>query len=233
MSLKKLSLILITLFITSFAFAQKLANKQLTLLDYNLSISDDIVKELAGLESYVDGIKTYNDPGNNKLEAIFVHVIYYTLKEKMEEQLAVEILPINTFLRKVKYDDYGYPKTNIRKAMKKGYSKYYFKVDAEIESLTEKERKENPDRFKDIDYPVTIPQITLSVTLYNKDGVVPIFKWVGISEPKYPLEINEYLLKGFDNSQMEVLPAEKQQKDNMYLIMDRSIHTVIQRYSEK
>lgn len=233
MRYKNIFLIILVSFLINTSYGQKLENKQFTLLSYNLNISDDITDELSELESYVDGIKTYNDPGNNKLEAIFVHIIYFTLKEKMEEQLGVEILPINTFLRKVKYDDYGYPKTNIRTALKKGYSKYYFKVDAKVESITESKKKENADQFEGIDHPVIIPQITLNITVYNKEGVVPIFKWEGSSESKYPLAIDEYLLKGFDNKEMEVLPAEDQQKDNIYLVLDRAIHAVIHRYFEK
>lgn len=230
---KRFLLIIPILFLSTLVFAQKIANKQFSLIDYNLSISENFVKELSSLESYIDGIKTYNDPGNNKLEAIFVHVIYFTLKEKFEEQLKVEILPINTFLRKIKYDDYGYPETNMRAALKIGYSKYYFKVDAVIESITEDHKKESPETFKDINYPVIIPKLSITVTLFNSDGVVPIDKWISGAVSRYPLPINEYLLKGFDNTQMEVSPLEDNQEDNIYLMLDRTIQGVIQDYYNK
>jgi len=214
-------------------FSQKVANKQFTLIDYDLTITKDVVEELSSLESYIDGIETYNDPGNNKLEAIFVHIIYFTLKEKFEEELEMEILPINTFLRKVKYDDYGYPKTTIRDAMKKGYSKYYFKLNAEIESLTEETMEEDTLMYKDIDYPVIFPKISLEVIVYNKDGIIPVDKWISSSTSRYPLAINEYILKGFDNKEMEVLPFEEQQQDNFFLMLDRAISGVIQDYRNK
>jgi hypothetical protein len=230
---RRLFLISVVSLLSFSVYSQKVANKQFTLLDYDLTISKEIAKEISSLESYIDNIKTYNDPGNNKLEAILVHIIYFTLKEKFEEQLMMEILPINTFLRKVKYDDYGYPKTTIRDALKKGYSKYYFKLETNLESLTEKTTKEDTLMYKDIDYPTIFPQLTIQITLYNKDGVLPVDKWNGTSEARYPLPINEYLLKGFDNTQMEVLPLDDNQDDNLFLILDRAIQNVIQDYHNK
>jgi hypothetical protein len=229
---KVLVIVLFSLFTTNL-FSQKVANKQFSLIDYDLTITKEIGSELSSLESYVDGIETYNDPGNNKLEAIFVHIIYFTLKEKFEEELEMEILPINTFLRKVKYDDYGYPITTIRVALKKGYSKYYFKLNAKIESLTQETMKEDTLMYKDIDYPTIYPKLTLEVILYNKDGVIPVDKWLGTATPRYPLPIDEYILKGFDNKEIEVLPFDEQQADNFYLMLDRAIYGLIQDYRNK
>jgi len=230
---KRIFLILFVALLSSNVFSQKVANKQFALIDYDLSISKDMETELSSLESYIDGIKTYNDPGNNKLEAILVHIIYFTLKEKLEEQLMMEILPINTFMRKVKYDDYGYPRTTIRDALKKGYSRYYFKLEAKVESLTEEKMKNDTTMYKDIDYPSIFPQINIHVTIYNKDGVLPVDKWIGTSTARYPLPINKYLLKGFDNKQMDVLPLKENQDDNLFLILDRAIQNVIQDYHTK
>lgn len=224
-----LLLVIITLLATV-TFAQKVKNKQFTLISYNLNISKDFEEELSGLESFIDNIKTYNDAGNEKLKAILVHVIYYKLKEDFEDELEMEILPINTFMRNVKYDDFGYPNASIREALRKGDSKFYFKIDVNLESLTKKKRDEDPDAFKDIDYPVTYPQLSIEITLYNNEGIIPVAKWVGITTPKYPLAIDEYLLKGFDNTEMKILPPEDQQKDNLFLMLDRAIHNAIQDY---
>lgn len=223
---------LITLLVTNLS-AQYIKNKQFTLFNYNLSVSKDFVEEIAELESFVDDIKTYNDPGNDKLNAILVHIIYYNLKDKLAQELEIEILPINTFMREVKYDDYGYPNTKIRDAIQKGDSKYYFKVEVHMKSITKKKREESPELFEDIDYPVTYPELTITITVNNKEGIIPIAKWNGSTTPKYPLAINEYLLKGFDNTDMVIQPAEEQQKDNLYLMLDRAIYNTIQDYYNK
>ena len=230
---KRYFLLIAIMIIALSVSAQKVKNKQFSLFSYNLNISDDIVEELAELESFIDDIKTYNDPGNDKLQAILVHIIYYTLKEKLDNELEMEILPINTFMRKVKYDDYGYPNTSVRDAIKKGYSKYFFKVKVNIESLTKDKQKENPEIFEELDYPAIFPQMTIEITIFNKEGVIPVDKWVGTTTARYPLPVNEYLLKGFDNTQMEVQSIEKQQADNFYLMLDRAIHNAIQDYHTK
>lgn len=233
MSTKRLVLFFLTvLFVTNIS-AQNIKNKQFSLYSYDLNISKDFVEEIADLESFIDGIKTYNDPGNDKLDAILVHLIYYNLKDRLSQELEIEILPINTFMREVKYDDYGYPNTNVRDAIQKGDSKYYFKVEAQLESITKKKRDESPELFENIDYPVTYPELTITVTINNKEGVIPIAKWIGTTTPKYPLAINEYLLKGFDNTEMIVQPAEELQKDNLYLMLDRAIYNTIQDYYNK
>jgi hypothetical protein len=233
MQAKRYFLLAIIVLFTSTLFGQNIKNKDFSLFSYELSISKDLVEELSDLESFVDGIKTYNDPGNEKLKAIFVHTLFYSLKDNLQNELELEILPVNSFMREVKYDDFGYPKTNIREALKKGFSRFYFKVEVEFESLTKDKREENAELFEDIDYKVTYPQINISITVYNNQGVIPVAKWNSSSTAKYPLAINNYLLKGFDNTEMIILPAEEQQTDNIYLILDRAIHNTIQDYYNK
>ena len=85
---------LITLLVTNIS-AQNIKNKQFTLFNYNLNISKDFVEEISKLESFIDDIKTYNDPGNDKLDAILVHIFYYNLKDKLVQELEVEIHEVN------------------------------------------------------------------------------------------------------------------------------------------
>lgn len=228
--MKKYLLLSVITLISFCLSAQNITNKQFSLIGYDLDISKDITEELSDLEDFIDNIKTYNDPGNDKVRAIFEHIIYYTLKDKLQNELEMEVLPINTFMRSVKYDDYGYPTTSIRDALRKGDSKFYFKVDVKIESLTDDQRKDNPELFENIDYPVTFPQMTMEIIIYNNEGIIPVAKWDGTATAKNPLPINEYLLKGFDNTTMNILPAEKNQADNFYLMLDRVIYNTIQDY---
>jgi len=226
----KVYFILSMFMLFSFALnAQNIKNKQFSLISYDLTISNDFEEEITELQTFIQDIKTYNDLGSeNKLKAVLIHTIYYTLKEKLEAELEMEILPINTFMRNVKYDDFGYPDANIRQALRKGDSRFYFSLDVKLEAITKDKREESPELFENRDYPVVYPTLSIEITVYNNEGIIPVAKWIGSTTPKYPLAINEYLLKGFDNTEMEVLPAEENQTDNLYLMLDRAIYNTIQ-----
>lgn len=224
----KFIIVVLLIFLIGSATGQNIKNKQFTLFSYNLTIDKDFAEEISTLEPFIETIKTYNDPGNEKLKAVLVHIIYYTLKENLEKELEIEILPINTFMREVDYDDYGYPDANIRTALRKGDSRFYFKVEATLGTFTKDKLEVSPDLFEQVEKPFTYPQLTIDITVYNDEGIIPVANWIGIATPKYPLTINSYLLKGFDNTEMEILPPEDQQKDNLYLMLDRAIHNAIQ-----
>ncbi|MFP4023556.1 MAG: hypothetical protein ACLFVR_03440 [Thiohalospira sp.] len=213
--------------------AQNLANKQFSLINYNLDISKEIRSELSELDPLINSIKTYNDPGNDKIKAILIHTIYFTFKEVIERDLEIEILPINTFMRDVKYDDYGYPETSIRRALRKGYSQYYFKIDVKIESITKQKKSENSDKYQNIDNTTTYPQIKINMVIYSKDGIIPVYNLTGTAVATNPLQVNQYLLNGFDNTIMDISPPGKQQADNIYTIFYRATKNLIQDYLNK
>ena len=96
--------------------------------------------------------------------------------------------------------------------------------------MTKSKKDEDPTLFEKYNYPVIYPEMTIEITVFNNEGVIPVSKWIGTSTPQYPLPVNDYLLKGFDNKEMVILPAEDHQDDNLYLMLDRAIHNTIQNY---
>ncbi|MEE4196232.1 MAG: hypothetical protein V2I54_01185 [Bacteroidales bacterium] len=210
--------------------AQNIAHKQFSLIGYNLELSKDIRSELIELDPFISEIKTYNDPGDDKLKAILVHTLFFTFKEIIERDIELEILPTTTFMNDVKYDDYGYPTTSIRKALRKGYSHYYFKLDIKIESMDQKRREENPERYEDINYTTTYPRATIHMTIFSKDGIIPVYNLMGTAIATKPLPVNDYILKGFDNTEMNIAQPGEQQADNIYTVFYRATKNLIQDY---
>ncbi len=226
--MKKLLIFTLILILSiSQSFSRDIRNKQFSLFEYHFEISDNFKEEISSLSSYLNNIKTYKNPGNDQLKAVLIHNIYYSIEEALEEQLEIEILPVNSFQNNVKYNDYGYPKTSISKALRKGYSKYYLKIIVKIESLTEEKRKSNPELFEDINETVIIPQISIDITVFNNEGIIPVDKWIGIASSDKPLVIDNYFIKGFDNSDNEL---EKNTKDNLSSIKDKAINQMIQNF---
>ncbi|MGE0089225.1 MAG: hypothetical protein AB7S50_07095 [Bacteroidales bacterium] len=228
----KYAVLVIVLFILSLSSlnAQKIANKQFSLLSYDLAISNDLAEELKDLDSYVKSIKVYNTPESDKLKAVFIHNLFYTITDELKHDLSIEILPVNTFLNKVKYDIYGYPQTSIQQAMRKGNSAYYFKLQVKLESNTKKLSQEKPDLFKDLTYKTIVPVVTINITVYSKQGVLPVDTWNGTYTTEIPLEINEYLLLGFDNKDIESPTDEANPLNNFYYILHKAIDNLIQDY---
>jgi len=219
------------LFLNSFSsFSQKIANKQFSLISYELSISNELAGELKDLETYVKGIKVYNTPESDKLKAVFIHNIFYTITDELKKDLSIDILPINAFLTKVKYDNYGYPQTGIQDAIRKGNSAFYFKLQVKLESNTKKKSQENPNQFKDLAYKPIIPVISINITVYSKEGVLPVDNWIGTSTTEIPLEINEFLLLGFDNKDIELPVDQENPLTNFYFILHKAIDNLIQDY---
>lgn len=222
--------LLITLVSLSSLFGQKIANKQFALISYDLSISNELADELKDLDSYIKGIKVYNTPESDKLKAIFVHTLFYTITDELKKDLSIDILPINAFLNKVKYDIYGYPQAGIQDAIRKGNSAYYFKLQVKIESNTKKLSQEKPDQFKDLATKVIVPIININITVYSKEGVLPVDTWIGTSTTEIPLEINEYLLLGFDNKDIELPDDKENPMNNFYNLLNKAIDNLIQDY---
>jgi len=225
-----LILTLISVLTINISLSRDIRNKQFSLFNYNFEISDAFREEISNLTSFINNIKTYKNPDNDQLKAVLIYNIYYSIEEALEEQLEIEILPVNSFQNDVTYNDYDYPKTTIRKALRKGYSKYYFKVHVKIESLTDEKRKTNPELFENINEPVIIPQITIDITVFNNEGIIPVDKWIGTASTETPLAIDKYLFAGFDNSDDTIT---NNKKENLSSIRDKATNQLIQNFLNK
>ena len=178
-----------------FSFAQTITNEQFALLKYKLEISDDFREDLEPLKNFIKNTEVRAEKKEDKLKAIMVHHIYYHLVERFEEDLDVDVIPRNTFGDDARYDDYGYPKLGIGKALRKGSVPFYFKVDVDIKSKTE-ERIDNDPELKEIDKDIFFPHFITKVTIYNDEGIIPVEKWKAEKITYEPVYINKRLFRG-------------------------------------
>mgnify|MGYP006297314311 CR=1 FL=1 len=131
--MKRLVLLSACIFFAAVASAQNYTNKQFALINYNLKITDAFRSDLKHLDDYIHNLEVHNKKAKDKLKAMMIHHLYYNMTPHLERKLEISILPINSFMQEVKYDDYGYPKASIRRAMRKGDSPYYFKAKVVID----------------------------------------------------------------------------------------------------
>lgn len=173
--------------------AQNYTNKQFALIKYDVKITDAFRSDLQNLKDYISNAELHNKNADDRLKALLIHHLYYNMTPMLEEKIQMSILPINSFMQKIKYDEFGYPRASISKALRKGDSPFYFKVEMVLDSKTEEKREKNPDLPGNI----TFPHYTIDITIYNNEGILPVDRWHGESKAKEPIKTNKQLFGSF------------------------------------
>ena len=234
--MKRLIFITLILIIgANITFAQNITNKQFALIKYELKIADEFRKDLEPLRGFIENTEVRTKNKEDKLKSIMVHYIYYHLKERFEKNLDIDIIPRNSFGDKAKYNEYGYPRIGIGKALRKGSATFYFKVEVNIKSKTE-ERIENDPKLKEIDENIFFPYIITKVTIYNDEGIIPVAKWKGEKITYKPVYINKRLFRGFVDDydlppKPELEEGEKEQK-SLFDMYDETLSEMITSFLE-
>lgn len=184
--MKKILFSALFIFLAAVTLAQNYTNKQMALIHYTLKISETFREEVRPLQGYLQSVEVHNKDADDRLKAVLIHHLYYNLTPQIERQLEVSILPINSFMQAVKYDKFGYPSTSIGRALRKGDSPFYFKLDVTLDSRTEEKKEAQPDLPDGKIFPI----FTIDITVFNDEGIIPVDKWHGeaTAEEGMPVE---------------------------------------------
>ncbi len=106
-------------------------------------------------------------------------------------------------LGKIKYDDYGYPNTNIQKAIKLADTKYFLKIDASIEN-NNTESKKNEDIFK--------PKVKITLSIYNKYGFLPLGTSESSATTENAVRISPEFISGMNFVDASILKSQIQKR---------------------
>jgi hypothetical protein len=191
--MKKLVLFTLLIVLAVGASAQRFANKQFVLIDYELNITDEFREDLNPVKGFYNNAEVHNKEAEDRLKALFIHNLYYTMKRQLERKMELSILPINSFMNEFKYNEFGYPKGSINKAIRKGDFPYYFKVKITFDSQTKEKKENDPGLSGDITFPV----IHLKITVFNDEGIIPVTKWDSMYRHQEPLNVQPELFKGW------------------------------------
>ena len=202
------SMVLLT--VSSFTFAApktpKYRNKQAALFSYVLSYDQTMQEQLNKHITLFEA-----DPKVDPIEKALRNRIYYLFKDRMEKEIGLSFLPIESFQNAINYDEFGFPSDNIGKAIRVGNSKLYYKLEIKVSSSPEigsgysaarqkknskKEamaEKVDPNNFK--------PSISIVITIFNNKGIIPIDKFQGIGNANEVLPTDVTLLDGLVNEE--------------------------------
>jgi hypothetical protein len=202
MRIKFISLLYFLLSITVNSFCQKFAKSQFTLFSYDVSVSDRVKSELSSLEGYIN-----YKPGEkqDKVEGMLTHGFYEMTNNILTDTLNIFILPVSSMTDKAKYNAYGYPDINIRKAIKLADTKFYLKIGASFENAVPEKKTKAGDKdiFK--------PKVIVRIDIYNKEGYMPIQSSVGSAESMNSIEITPGFIAGMkfvDDSIVKIKNSE-------------------------
>lgn len=230
---KYIILTLLNVFLAVALYGQNIVNKQFSLLNYDLNLTTEFREDLQSLEPFFSSVEVHNKDSDDRLKAIMIHHIYYHVKENLEEDLEINILPINTFMQEVKYNDFGYPKTHINKALRVGDSRYYFKLDVTFDSMTEERKKNDPKLQGNIIF----PHITIDITVYDDNGVIPVDKWHGEKITYKPYEINKRFFRQFvkdtEIPSKPQLEENEEEQESLFQLYDAALNDLIINFLEK
>jgi hypothetical protein len=188
--------------------AQNFTDKQFALINYELEITDEFRKDMKPLKKFIKKVEVHNKDTDDKLKALMVHHFYYHLAEQLEKHAEIDIIPINTFMQEVKYDEFGYPKSNISKILRIGDSHFYFKLKILVDSKTEEKKKNDPKLRGDISFPA----ITIDINVYNDEGIIPVDRWKGTKIAYKPFEVNERFFRTL--AKEDQLPPKPKNTEN-------------------
>lgn len=188
----------------------KYKNKQLALFSYNMSVDQIMVTELNKHLALFE-----KDEKVDPIEKALRNRIFDLIKNRLESEIGLSILPIESFQDAISYNKFGFPSDNIGRAIRVGNSKNYFKIDVTITTATE---GSNPDKTK--------PTVSITVTIFNNKGIIPMDKFQGVGTAKEFISTNAALVDGLVNNE----PFEE--KNNLMNIVNEAVSDLIINFLE-
>ena len=225
-----LSTILLSILISENALAQKYRKKEVSVISFKLNINNDYRGKIDAFSSY------FNEPKNknaNRVDNLIIYTAWDLISEKLRNEVGMIILPLDAYGNKFSYDVYGFPDVGINKALNKGQSKYYIKIDVEIgpEVSAKYITKSQPDsanqiiQLKDDEFK---PKVTVNMTIYSDKGIIPVANCIGEANAERVLTIDKSFFDGIINSD------ENTDKSTLFnLLKEASRKLIISVYSNK
>lgn len=201
----------------------RIKNKQLALIAFDFTVHSTVRGKMLpyeGLFPLLPSRLSSGDPIFFRLKSY----CYESFQRQAERNLRCILMPLNTFGHEWKYDEYGFPDTNIELAQRRGDAKYYLKLEMDVLASPESGLgfasgpKEKTD-LRPKDY--LRPEIKFKLTLYKKRGVVPYAVFESDYQWETPVLLQPTMLDGLVNTQV------RNDRTTVREILDMGISAII------
>lgn len=211
---KLLALFLLLLVISPFnAGSINYRNKHLALIAFNVTISPQMMVHLTSLESSFPEVKNHK---TNKIIKRIKDITWILLEDRLEREIGLYLYPVNIYGNQFDYDEYEFPNTSINKAIRRGNSKFYLRVDLNIEfenvstptgyGSTPRQRRDTSSTATEEPLPEPKPRIVFNITTYSEKGVIPVDKFLGQAKGNEHWVFDSNFLNGLVNDQFSEDP---------------------------
>jgi hypothetical protein len=179
-------------------------DKAITLISFDVNINSETKRFLAKFENL---FQSTSKPDADKIISRIKDLAWGTFVDTIQDNVGMIILPLNTLDSSIGYDVYGFPSVNIGKAQKKGTSKYFMKIDLQIGPEPTQPigtiKKDTSSQFIKLKEGEIRPMVTIIVTTYSNNGILPIGKYTGSALSPYAWEANnDTILDGMVNENL-------------------------------
>lgn len=225
-----LSIILGCVVTSESSLAQKFRKKEVSLISLKLNINSDYRTKVDAYSGY------FNEPKNknaNRVDNQIIYTAWDIISEKLRNEVGMILLPLDAYGNKFTYDSYGFPDVGINKALNKGQSKYYIKIDIEFgpELSAKYITKSQPDSANQIIHLKSDeikPKLTINLTIYSDKGIIPVANCVGEATSDEIITLDKPFFDGIINNDID--PS----KNTLYNLIEKaSKKLIISVYSSK
>ncbi len=224
------SILLLSIITSESTFAQKYRKKEVSIISFKLNISADYRSKVDAFSGY------FNEPKNknaNRVDNQIIYTAWDLISEKLKNEVGMILLPLDAYGNKFTYDNYGFPDVGINKALNKGQSKYYAKIDIDFgpEFSAKYITKSQPDSANQIIHlkdDEIKPKVTINLTIYSDKGIIPVANCIGEATTEEIIVMDKSFFDGIINNDID--PS----KNTLYNLIEKaSKKLIISVYSNK
>ncbi len=212
------------------AFAQKYRNKEVALIYFKVNIDPGYHAKFS------EYAHLFREPVKPQQDRVIGHLtadIWDIVKQRLTEDVGMNILPLDAYGDKFSYDHYGFPNTSINRALQKGNSKFYISIDVDIspEFSSKYITKTSADTSPQVIQLATNeikPRVIIKMNIYNDKGIIPVANTKGEAMETKVITLSEKYFDGFVNPNINA-PYE-----TLYKLVNQAVkELVLSVYSKK
>lgn len=211
------------------SISQNYTNKQLALISYGYNVQQGIKPQFDEYSHLFSGL------GGTKVDRVISSLktnTWILLKERLEEETGMYILPVDAHGRNFKYDSYGFPNMSINNAIRKGSSQYYMRIGVTIANFAKKggtgygsSTKRGKNSSELIQNNIQ-PEITIEVITYTKNGIIPMQKVIASAVAEEPWLLDDSIFVGLKMGE----PFDLESPNNIMYLVNEAITNLLKKF---